>query len=163
MLNRPISEKYNVVGMFCSENYGDLLHMTWGHTVAYLAEVLRYKPAGRGFVSEGVIGIFHWHNPSGRNKGLGLTQPLTESSARNIFFGIKAAGASIWQPYHLRFPIVSKRGSLTLLEPSGPVTGLYKYCFTFTFTSYDIVLKSANLQFMLISLIDLGVRKRNWK
>jgi hypothetical protein len=31
-----------------------------------------------------VIGIFHLYNPSGRNMALGLTQPLTEMSTRNI-------------------------------------------------------------------------------
>ena len=31
-----------------------------------------------------VIGIFHWHSPSGRTVALGLTQPLTEMSTRNI-------------------------------------------------------------------------------
>jgi hypothetical protein len=34
---------------------------------------------------------------------------------------VKAAGAWGWQPYHLQVPIVLKPGSLTLLEPSGPV------------------------------------------
>ena len=37
---------------------------------------------------------------------------------------------------------------------------MYKDCFTCTFTSYDIVLKSANLQFLLVSLIELGVRRK---
>jgi len=32
-------------------------------------------------------------NPSGRTMALGLTQPLTEMSNRNISRGIKAAGA----------------------------------------------------------------------
>jgi hypothetical protein len=36
---------------------------------------------------KGVIGIFHWHNPSGRTMALGLTQPLTEMSTRNISWG----------------------------------------------------------------------------
>jgi len=35
----------------------------------------------------GVIGIFHWHNPSGRTVALELTQPLTEMSTRNISGG----------------------------------------------------------------------------
>jgi len=52
---------------------------------------------------------------------LGLTQPLTEMSARNISWGAKAAGAYGWQPYHLHVPNVLKSGSLNLLEPSGPV------------------------------------------
>jgi hypothetical protein len=38
-----------------------------------------------GSIPDGVIGIFHWHNSSGRTMALGLTQPLTEMSARNIF------------------------------------------------------------------------------
>jgi len=41
----------------------------------------------------GIIGIFYWHNPSGRNMALGLTQPLTEMSTTNISWGVKAAGA----------------------------------------------------------------------
>jgi len=52
---------------------------------------------------------------------LGLTQPLTEVSTRNISWGVKAASAQGWQPYHLHVPIVLKSGSFNLLEPSGPV------------------------------------------
>jgi len=33
------------------------------------------------------IGIFHWHNPSGRTMDLGLTQPLVEMSTRIISYG----------------------------------------------------------------------------
>ena len=57
-----------------------------------------------------------YHNPSGRTMALGLTQPLTEMSTRNISWGVKAAGA-----YKLRVPIVWKYGSFTLLEPLGNV------------------------------------------
>ena len=46
-----------------------------------------------GSIPDGVIGIFHWHNPSGRTMALGSTQPLTEMSTRNIFWEVKAAGA----------------------------------------------------------------------
>ena len=52
---------------------------------------------------------------------LGLTQPLTEISTRNISLGVKAAGAYGWQPHHFQVPIVLKSGSLNPLEPSGPV------------------------------------------
>ena len=45
----------------------------------------------------------------------------TNMSTRRIFWGVKAAGACGWQPYHLHVPIVMKFGSLNLLEPSGPV------------------------------------------
>jgi hypothetical protein len=34
-----------------------------------------------------VIGVFHWQNPSGRTMALGSTNPLTEMSTRNIFWG----------------------------------------------------------------------------
>jgi len=40
-----------------------------------------------GSIPNGVIGIFHWHNPSGRTVALGLTQPVTEMSTRNISWG----------------------------------------------------------------------------
>jgi len=61
--------------------------MGQGHAVAQLVEALRYKPEGGGFHSDGITGIFHWHNPSGRTMALGLTQPLTEMSTRNISWG----------------------------------------------------------------------------
>jgi len=40
-----------------------------------------------GSIPEGVIRIFHWRNPSGSTKALGLTQPLTEMSTRNVCWG----------------------------------------------------------------------------
>ena len=43
----------------------------------------------RGPFPDGVIGIFHWHNPSGCTMALGLTQPLTQMSTRNISWGGK--------------------------------------------------------------------------
>jgi hypothetical protein len=52
---------------------------------------------------------------------LGLTQPLTEMSTRNIFWGVKESGAEGWEPYHLHVQIVLKSGNLNLQEPSRPV------------------------------------------
>ena len=46
-----------------------------------------------GSIPDGVIGIFHRHNPSDRTMALGSTQPLTEMSTRNVSWGVKAAGA----------------------------------------------------------------------
>ena len=40
-----------------------------------------------GSIPDGVIGIFHWHNRSSHIMALGLTQPLTEMSTRNISRG----------------------------------------------------------------------------
>ena len=53
-------------------------------------EALRYKPEGRGFDSR----LCHWNFHSGRTMALGLVQPLTEMSTRDISWGGgKAAGA----------------------------------------------------------------------
>ena len=43
-----------------------------------------------GLIPDGVIGTFHWHNPSGRTMALRLTQPLTEMSTRNVSWGGKS-------------------------------------------------------------------------
>jgi len=40
-----------------------------------------------GSIPDGVIGNFHWHNPSGRTIAPGSTQPLTEMSTGNISWG----------------------------------------------------------------------------
>jgi hypothetical protein len=40
-----------------------------------------------GSISDGVIDIFHLHNPSNRTMALGSTQPLTEMSTRCISWG----------------------------------------------------------------------------
>jgi hypothetical protein len=53
------------------------------HTVAQLVEALCYKSEGHGFDSL----WFQGHNPSGRTMALESTQPLTEMSTRNIFWG----------------------------------------------------------------------------
>ena len=46
-----------------------------------------------GSIPDGVSGIFHSLNPSGRTMALGSAQLLTEMSTRNISWGVKAAGA----------------------------------------------------------------------
>ena len=45
-----------------------------------------------GSIPDGV-GIFHCHNNSVHTMALGLNQPLTALSTRNIFWGVKVAGA----------------------------------------------------------------------
>jgi hypothetical protein len=57
---------------------------TNGQTVPY---GISRKVAGS--IPNGVNGIFHWHNPSGRTIALGSPQPLTEMSTRNISWGGK--------------------------------------------------------------------------
>ena len=72
-------------------------------------------------IPDGVIGIFHWHNPSGRTMALGVDSASNRNEYQEYYLGVKAAGAYGWQPYHLHVPIVLKSGSLNLLQPSGPV------------------------------------------
>ena len=48
-------------------------------------------------------------------------QPLTQMSTRNVSWGVKAAAALGWQPYHFHVPIVLKSWSLDVLEPFRPV------------------------------------------
>ena len=52
---------------------------------------LRRKVAGS--VPDGVIGIFHLHNLSGRTVVVGSTQTLTEMSTMNTSWEVKADGA----------------------------------------------------------------------
>jgi hypothetical protein len=52
--------------------------------VAQLVESLRHNSERRGFDSRWCHWIFFIDNPFGRTMALGLTQPLTEMSTRNI-------------------------------------------------------------------------------
>jgi len=65
-----------------------LVHRLYGGTRC--CSWLRHGATSRkvaGSNPDGVIGFFHWHNPSGRIMTLGSTQPLTEMSTRNISWG----------------------------------------------------------------------------
>jgi hypothetical protein len=77
-----------------------------------------------------VKGIFHWHNSSGRTMALGLTQPLTEMSTRNVSCG-RCVGLTTLAS--------SCADCLEIWEPQLPRTlracpGRYRDCFSFTFT-----------------------------
>ena len=74
-----------------------------------------------GLILDCITGIFHFRNPSGCTMVLGLTQPLTEMSTRNIYWGVKAVSTQGWQPYHFYV--------LTVLKSGNP-QGLYRDCFT---------------------------------
>jgi hypothetical protein len=55
-----------------------------------LAQWLRYCTTNQKVANslpDGVIGSFHWRNPSDRTMALGSTQPLTEMSTRSISWG----------------------------------------------------------------------------
>jgi hypothetical protein len=85
-------EKVGLERLFVSGTYMshwlNVLHMIFGGT--RWRSWLRHYATRRKFagsIADGVIGIFHWNNPSGRTMVLGLTQPLTEMSTRNISWG----------------------------------------------------------------------------
>ena len=67
---------------------------------------------------DGVTGILHWLNPSGRTTALESTQPLIEMSTRNTSWEVKVAGAWMRQTFHLHVP-----KSSTALRAC---TGMYK-------------------------------------
>ena len=52
-----------------------------------MVEAIRYKPEGCGFDFRWGHYIFRYLNPSGHTMALGSTQPLTEMSIRNIYWG----------------------------------------------------------------------------
>ena len=72
-----------------------VFHVYVAYYWTYWRSWLRHCATSRkvaGSITDGVIGIFHWHNPSGCTMALGSTQPLTEMDTRNISWGVKAAG-----------------------------------------------------------------------
>ena len=71
--------------------------------------------------------------------GPGVDWVSNRNEYQDIFWGLKAAGAFDWQPYHLHVLIVLKSWSLNSLEPSGPVRACNGFAlpFTFTFTFMD--------------------------
>jgi hypothetical protein len=60
------------------------MDIIWGHAVAQWLRHCSTNQKVAGSIPDGVIGIFHLHNPSGDTMVLGSTQPLTEMNTRNI-------------------------------------------------------------------------------
>jgi hypothetical protein len=61
-----------------------------------VAQLLRHCATNRkvaGSIPDGVIGIFHWHNPSGCTMALEWTRPLSRNEYQEYFLGVKTAGA----------------------------------------------------------------------
>ena len=70
----------------------------WGTALQVVRSRVRFPMVSLEFFIDVILPTALWPR--------GLTQPLTEMSARNISWGVKAAGAWGWQPYHPRVPIV---------------------------------------------------------
>ena len=79
-------------------------------------------------IPDGVTGIFRWHNPSGRTMALGLTQPLTEMSTRNISWGKKRPVSRTDKLTTFMCRLCWNLGASTSWNPQGlsrPVMGLF--------------------------------------
>lgn len=113
------------------------LRIKWAHYSSSLSRKVV------GLISNAVIGIFQWFNPSDRTVTLESTQPRKETSTRNI----------CWEK---RWP-VSKADSLTTymcrfywnLGPQLPgiitvCPGLCRSCFTFNFISLVVSVTTAH-------------------
>jgi hypothetical protein len=72
--------------LFIKPKYLCISNFTWG-TGWRLFEECAIKRNVVGLITNGVTGIFHRHNYSGRTMVLGSHQPLTEISTRNISLG----------------------------------------------------------------------------
>ena len=68
-------------------NIMDVLQNLYGIAVAQWLRYCVKSPKVAGSIPDGVIRIFHWHNPSDRTMSLGSTQSLTEMSTKTISWG----------------------------------------------------------------------------
>ena len=87
-------------------------------------------------ITDGVIGIFQWYNPSGRTMALGSTQPLTEMSTRCISWRGKGSGCVRLTTFPPSCAVVMKSGNLNFLEPSRPLQACNGTAFAFYHMSH---------------------------
>jgi hypothetical protein len=76
-LNLKVIHPRCTINDYVSRDGGPLVVAQW---LKYCATNLKVA----GSIPDGVIGIFHRHNPSDRTVALESTQPLTETSTRSI-------------------------------------------------------------------------------
>jgi hypothetical protein len=67
--------------------FRDEQSVVWGHAVAQWSRHCATNRKVAGSIPDGVTGIFHLCNHSGRTMALGWTQPLMEMSTKNISWG----------------------------------------------------------------------------
>jgi hypothetical protein len=93
-----------------------------------------------GSIPDETIGCFNWPNPSSRTMPLGLTQPLTEMSTRNLT-GVKGSWyVSLTISRSFVSQLSTKCGSLDVSKPYWPprsVTGID--LFFYILTQYNLV------------------------
>ena len=89
------AEVKEIVALYVYSPSGPVLGWIWPLNLCMcvaiaVAQWLRCCATNRkvaGSIPDGVIGNFHWHNPSERTMALVSTQPLTEMSTRSISWG----------------------------------------------------------------------------
>jgi hypothetical protein len=91
------------------------------HAVAQFVEARAISRKVAVSVPDGVVEIFLWHNPFGCTMVLESTQPLAETSTRNISWGKGDRGVGLTTLLHVHVPTVLKSVSLALLETAGPL------------------------------------------
>jgi hypothetical protein len=75
-----------------SEELNTIISIFYKVTVAQWLRLCATSRKVAGSISDGITGIFNRNNPSGCTLALGLTQPLTEMSTRNISLGVGSKG-----------------------------------------------------------------------
>jgi len=76
-------------------------------------------------ITDGVIGILHWHNPSGHTNGPEVDSASNRNGYQEYFL-VGKGGRCAW----LHVPIVLKSVNLNLLEPSETVQACNGFAFT---------------------------------
>jgi len=91
-------------------------------------------------------------------------QSLTQISTRYtcISGGVKAVAAYCWQPHHFHVPILSKSGSLELLEPSQPVTGISSFFHIHKCKSINKIMPGNSATKLAYCLKDSNHRRNYW-
>jgi len=67
--------------------------MHFVQTLINILEALSYKSKVAGSIPDGVNGIFHCHNPSGRTNGPGVDSASNRNEYQEYFLGVKATVA----------------------------------------------------------------------
>ena len=106
-----------------------------GTTVAQWLRCCATNPKVTGSIPAGVIGIFHWHNPSDRTMALGSDSASNRSEYQKHFLweggrGGKGGLCVKLTTLRLSCTVVMKSGSLNFLEPSGHVGPVIQQNFT---------------------------------
>ena len=102
------------------DDYDDIYIYIWGTAVAQWLRCCDTNRKVAGSIPAGVIGIFHWQNPSDRTMVLVSTQPLKEMTTRSLSWG-KSGQCLGLTTLPLSCADVMKSGKLNFLEPSGPL------------------------------------------